>query len=95
MSESFPAMGIIIVSHRRYAVVIHAYRLRPPRSSASLVPMVPTIVPSKQAPSMATHRPIMMVLRTLGSMFLYVICSAAMGTPPRILDRNTLEQDVV
>ena len=95
MSESFPAMGIMMVSHSRYAVTIQEYRLRPPRSSASLVPMVPTMVPSKHAPSMATQRPIMMVVRTFGSMFLYVICSAAMGTPPRILDRNTLEQDVV
>ncbi len=70
MSESFPAMGIMMVSHSMYAVAIHAYRPMESKSAAILVPMVPTMVPSKQAASIATHRPNMMVLRTLGSMFL-------------------------
>ena len=59
----------MMVSQSMYAVAIHAYSSRPPRSCATMVPMVPTMVPSKHAASIAMHRPTMMVLRTFGSMF--------------------------
>ena len=69
-SDSFPAIGMKMVSNSIYAVASQEYSSRPSSDLAISGPQVPTMVPSKHAMSMARQSPTMIMLRTLGSMFL-------------------------
>ena len=75
-------MGIITVSHSMYAVTIQEYRTIPFSSLAIVAPYVLTMVPSRHAMSIASVRPTIIMLRTFGSMFSYVICLADIRSGP-------------
>ena len=69
LSDSFPAIGIMDVSHSRYAVSIQEYRPMSLRSVAMVAPHVATIVPSRHAMSIPSVNPIMDRRLVLGLIF--------------------------